>query len=298
MIIQDSQLRLLDALATYRYLIPRQLLRLGVCRSRPYLYSILRDLEQTERPLVRKITYGVHPLAGRLPKVLCLTRHGAELLADIHHTSAETYFYPRRHVSPLRHDYFHRTATVDFQIELNRFAEAGGRLAFFQAYFHHTSERGTHRSPGRPQARTRVPLAGGVLVPDAVFRLELPTGDAWLFALEVKNGSDTSAVLRQGENHIRALEEGVLSTKYGFPSAYRVLWVFDRYWYDGAYRSAENPMYAAMRALAERKEWSEFFPCFAFTTLERLTTSFADQWFYVRPNGVIEQGRGGIFDTR
>lgn len=56
-------------------------------------------------------------------------------------------------------------------------------------------------------------------------------------------------------------------------------------------------MYAVMRALAERSEWAAFLPCFAFTTLERLTTHFANEWFYVRANGVIEQGRGGIFDT-
>ncbi|MGC1953892.1 MAG: hypothetical protein WA970_15255 [Gammaproteobacteria bacterium] len=36
MIIPDSQLRVLEELAVYRYLIPRQLIRLGICRSLPY----------------------------------------------------------------------------------------------------------------------------------------------------------------------------------------------------------------------------------------------------------------------
>ncbi|MGZ8997123.1 MAG: hypothetical protein ACXW3P_11655 [Rhodospirillales bacterium] len=298
MIIPDSQLRVLEELAVYRYLIPRQLIRLGICRSLPYLYAILRDLETGERPLIRKIEYGVHPTAGRLAKVLYLTRQGAELLADYLSIAPETAFYPKQHNNPYRNDYFHRTATIDVQIELNRFAAASGfALPYFHAYFHKTgANRGT-APHGRLQAMTKVRLASGAIVPDAIFRLDPVSGPPWLFALEIKNGADTGAALRQIEGHIRALEDGALSARYGFAQAHRTLFVFSRYWHGTDYRSAEGPMYAVMRALAERTKWAAFLPCFAFTTLERLTTDVANEWFYVRANGVNEQGSGGMFDA-
>lgn len=294
MIIQDSHLKLLSALGRYRYLTQRQLLRLAVCRSASYLARILRELEQTAQPLVRSFRYGVHPLAGRLPRVYVLTRAGAERLADARREPVDAYFHARAQAPPLRHDYFHRLATIDFQIELTAALPTLGQLQWFEAYFHH-APRGAGR-PGRPRALSQVTIGKEVLVPDAVFRIDTARQSAWLFAVEVKNGNDTGAMLRQADKHIRALEEGVLSTNYAFPSAHRVLWVFDRYWYDGEYRPAEPPLHAAMRAVGQRQEWREFLPCFAFSTLERLKTDFAREWFYVRPGGLIEQGSGGMFE--
>jgi hypothetical protein len=60
-------------------------------------------------------------------------------------------------------------------------------------------------------------------------------------------------------------------------------------------RFLKNPMYAVMRAFGEQREWSEFFPFFAFTTLERILKDFAAEWFYMRDNGVINRGKQGIF---
>lgn len=291
MIIQDSHLQALAALGHYRYLTRQQLLRLGVCRSASYLARILRELELTAAPYLRSFRYGVHPLAGRLPRIYALTRDGAELLSDTYRQDASEFFFPARQAAPLRHDYFHRLATIDFQIELTRAAPTIGALRWFQAYFHHSpSPSGT----GRPRSLTRVPLGKDTIVPDAVFRLDSRGRGAWLFALELKNGNDTGALLKQAEKHVRALEAGVLSEHYAFPSAYRVLWVLDRYWHEGQYRTAEQPLYAAMRAIGERKEWREFLPCFAFTTLERVQTDFVKEWFFVRPDGVIEQGKEGM----
>lgn len=297
MILHDSHRKVLEAVADYRYLTPAQLQRLGVSRSRAWLWRVLRELEAGERPLLKKLEYGVHPVAGKLPKINCLSAAGATTVAAARGCPPEAIYYPRQLTSRFRSDYFHRTATIDVQIELTRYAEEIGRLAWFAAYFH---KRGANRGTapgGRLQALTRVELPTGAIIPDGLFRLETATGQDWLFALEVKNGYDTAAVLTQLEGHITALESGALSAQFGFPAAHRVLVVFNGYWHGDAFKPADAPMYAAMQALAGQRAWSEFRRFFAFSTVERLQRDITGEWYYVRPSGLIEPGRGGIFDA-
>lgn len=297
MIIPDSHLRVLEHLAAYRYLTPQQFLRLGVSDSRQWLWRVLRQLESGERPLIRKIEYGVHPAAGKLPKVNYLAKSGAEELADGLGRDPRAIFYPKQHTNLFRNDYFHRTATIDFQIELARYVRSVGALPWFHAYFHKQGSNRAAVPANRLQAVTKVKLQRFSIIPDGIFRLDTADGNPWLFALEVKNGADTGAALQQIEGHIEALEEGAVSSQFGFSKAHRVLFVFSEYWHGIQRLPADNPMYALMRALAERREWSEFLPFFVFSTIERLQRDFASEWYYVRPSGVIEPGRGGLFDA-
>lgn len=172
-----------------------------------------------------------------------------------------------------------------------------GALPWFHAYFHKQGSNRTTLPNNRLQAVTKVKLQRFSIIPDGIFRLDTADGNPWLFALEVKNGADTGVALQQIEGHIEALEEGAVSSQFGFSKAHRVLFVFSEYWHGMQRLPADNPMYALMRALAERREWSEFLPFFAFSTIERLQRDFASEWYHVRASGVIEPGRGGLFEA-
>jgi hypothetical protein len=181
-------------------------------------------------------------------------------------------------------DYFHRNATVDFQIELRSFAGAHGvEVEFFHTYFDTT---GANRNPDpaeRLQRLTKVPLDDGFFIPDAIFAVRPPDGSRYLYALEVYNGLDTGRVHGQLTKHRRALEEGRLSELHRYPHAHRVLCVFEN----------DN----ALRAAAERLKGDPVFAVggmrnqFAFSTLPALRQDFAAGWEFFEP------GRACIFDV-
>lgn len=54
-------------------------------------------------------------------------------------------------------------------------------------------------------------------------------------------------------------------------------------------------MREVMKRLAESRDLTDYYPFFAFSTLERLRCDFLREWFYVRKNGTIEQAHNSIF---
>jgi hypothetical protein len=296
MLLSDSQVRVLGELATYRYLTVPQLVRLGVSPNRTYVRAVLRDMECAPLPLIRKIEYGAYGGTGRLPKFVYLTKRGAEQLAEYRQIEPETVFYPKQHGNPFRNDYFHRTATIDFQIELNRFADGKGNIPFYHAYFY---KEGSNRGGGmRLQSKTKVCFERKFIIPDAVFRFNVPGWHDWLFAVEVKNGFDTKATFAQICRHIDAIGSEAIEKAFSFPKRpVRVLFVFSEYWRKMERRSAESPMREVMKRLAESRDLTDYYPFFAFSTLERLRCDFLREWFYVRKNGTIEQAQNSIFDA-
>jgi hypothetical protein len=296
MLLSESQIRVLSELATYRYLTVPQLVRLGVSPNRTYVRSVLLEMESAQKPLIRKIEYGAYGGTGRLPKFVYLTKWGAEQLAEYRQAEPETVFYPKQHGNPFRNDYFHRTATIDFQIELNRFAVGNGNIPFYHAYFY---KEGSNRGGGmRLQSKTKVRFEREYIIPDAVFRFDVPGRHDWLFAVEVKNGFDTKATFAQIRRHVDAIASEAIEKAFAFPERpVRVLFVFSEYWRRMERKSAENPMREVMKRLADSRDLMDYYPFFAFSTLKRLRCDFLREWFYVRQNGAIEQVQNGIFDA-
>jgi hypothetical protein len=280
----ESNLQVLEYLHTYRFLTAPQFFRLGVTSHIESTRRTLRCCLSGGRKYVAAAEFGALPRRGRLPRVYYLTKHGAELLADVWRVDPATINYPVG--TPLYfRDYFHRNATTDFQIELRQFAGAHeAEVEFFHTYF---DTRGANRSAdpaARLQRLTKVPLGDSFFIPDAIFAVRPPDGSRYLYALEVYNGIDTGRVHRQLTKHRRALEEGRLSELHRYPQAHRVLCVF------------ENDH--ALRAAAERLRADPAFAVggmrnqFAFSTLDALRKDFATGWEFFQP------GRACIFDTQ
>lgn len=118
------QQQVLEALADYHYLVPAQMVRLGLSQSTGAMRRTLRrfefelpgaagDMLSNPRSAIGAIRAGVDREAGRLARMFYLTRYGAETVAEIRQTEPEQIFYPRGDRLVLA-DVPHRRLTIDF----------------------------------------------------------------------------------------------------------------------------------------------------------------------------------------
>ncbi|MGZ9053078.1 MAG: hypothetical protein ACXW3N_13020, partial [Rhodoplanes sp.] len=212
-------------------------------------------------------------------------RLGATLVADARQTEPEAIFYPRGDMFALA-DVPHRRLTIDFRIELDRFAAAHGcAVEFYHQYFRTTGANRGEAADGRLRRLTRIdfppPLAARLrkpfFMPDGVFALRTPAKRV-LFLLEAYRGIDTGRVMRQLDWHVVALGEGLPSLQYGFQTAHKVLLVFE----------GESALAAVLQRLLTRTDLDAFRGLIACSTIARLQADFAD-WHFVR-QGEIPAG--------
>ena len=245
------------ALARYRFLTAPQLLRIGVSSSRRYLYKSLHRLAARRPHILRSIAFGVHAEKGHLPALYYLTPAGSQLLAEA--DREESVPVPER-VHRFANDYFHRVNTIDCHIAVCLWAtRASNTIEFFHTYFDHSDSR---------KPRTQVRLSKGFIVPDAVFRLVDPSGQARLFALEMYNRRETHRVEQQVARYLRALKHEAIEEAYHHPAALRVLCVFD-----------EPPaLDLVLERLTRQPDFQSFAAQFFFKTLPGLSADFFSGW--------------------
>jgi hypothetical protein len=281
--LPDTNLSVMEQLHTYRFLTPSQMVRLGITS---HMNSLRRTLRRFEigRKYVDYTEFGVFQKLGRLPRVYYLTEGGAKYLAEAWRVDPKEINYPRG-VKLFSRDYFHRSATIDFHIELRMFAERfHANVEFFHTYFDTKGANRAEDPENRLQRLSKVPLGkDGFFIPDSIFSLRTADGERYLYAVEIYNGIDTKRVHTQMEKHIIALGEGKISDLYGFPNAHRVLCIFE----------SDAALMAAEKRLREDELFSEQMrKQFALSTLSRLRGNFACNWQF------LEKGRNTIFDTK
>jgi hypothetical protein len=262
--LTNKNILVMEHLQTYRYLTAAQMVRLGVANQRENIYKILNRFKTEQRPLVQSINFGVLPNYGKLSSVHCLTRYGAAALAEMKRLEIEAIPYPKN-AKHFRQDYFHRINTIDFHIELRRWAKkAGIRVPFFDTYFEAT---GSARK-GNLELKTKVDLEKGALVPDANFLIELPNREKRLYTLEIHNGRQTKRTIKQLERHIEAIEQGSLSAKYKIKRACRVVSIYDSV--QGL--AAAHSRIQKMPRFQKRNGW------FLLKTLDQVKSEFFPRW--------------------
>jgi len=290
------QLEVLEALADYHYLMPAQMVRLGLSTSVWAMRSILNrfDFEirgenggkmRNNKAEIGAIKAGVDRDSGRIARMYYLTRSGAEVVAERRQVNPESIFYPKGDKLVLA-DIPHRRLAIDFRIELDFFVnKAGFAVEFYHHYFRSSgANRGTNPDE-RLRKLTRIDFPEEVVKrckkpffwPDGIFALRSKEKRV-LYLVEACRGIDTGRVMRQLDWHVVALEHGLPSLKYGFDTANKVLLVFE----------GESALAAVLRQLLLRTDLDAFRGLIACSTLERLRGNFED-WYYVR-QGNIEAG--------
>ncbi len=222
-------------------------------------------LKKLPKPLMASITFGVHPMLGKLGSVHHLTTHGAVLLRE-HLGEEYSIRYPKGSSGLFRQDYFHRLHTIDVHIAFAQWAEKNGmKITYFKTYFDKLS---TGKENGY-RAETYVLIdSKEYLIADALCVLETGRRKE-LYAIELYNGNDTNRVHQSLFAHLKALNNGQPSGQFGLNYGSRVLCVFE---YD-------NYKQMAMKRLCEDSRFAAAKAHFLFLSLEEMNASTFGEWW-------------------
>ncbi len=271
--LSESKLKILESLAKYKFLTTKQFLRLGIVKYRSNLVPLLKDLRDRQRPLISRVSFGIHPKYGRLEDVYYLTKWGVRFLIENLNYEKDKIRYPIGTSSLFFRDYFHRIYTVDFHIEYSLWAKRNEyNILFFYTYFDKVgANRSKHKK--RLEALTKIELNNGedYIIADAISMFETPERK-YLFSLEVYNGKDTKRIINQLKKHIIALSEGKPSLQYNFKRGSRVIAVFE----------LENTMKAVLDRINKEEDFEEFEDYFLFKTIDDVKKDFFNHWFNLK----------------
>lgn len=279
--INDRDMRILEALATYKYLVPYQLLTLGIAGHAKTIQRHLKLLreESPRRRLVQFKQWGWEQGVGNRHTCYALSERGAAVLADYFEVDPARIEYPRGKMV-FERDYFHRLNTIDTQIAIRLWAKSSGaRIESMHSYLNSVGANRTGRQSAgeRLHNKTRTALSDGFFVPDGVCLFE-HGGKRRLAAIEIHNRNKTYRVLDQLQRHISALAEGALSKAYGHDKANFVLSVFED----------EGTMRATIRMLRQTSDFMNFLPLFHFAPIARVREDVRTAW--IDGNGVPVAG--------
>lgn len=269
--IKDKDLKILEALARYKYLAPYQLLKLGIAGHMKTIERYLKKMRE-ENPRHRLIQFkkwGWEQGIGNRHTCYALSERGAAVLAEYYECDISRIEYPKGKMV-FERDYFHRLNTVDTQIAIRLWVQqAGAKIEVFHTYLNSTGAQrsGRANSGERFQNKTRTVVGEGFFVPDGVCLFE-HEGKRRLLAIEIHNRNKTYRILEQLQKHMVALEESALSNAYGHDKANFVLSVFEE----------EGTMRATIKALRQADGFENFLPLFHFATVDTVKEDVRTAW--------------------
>lgn len=264
----ESQLKVLESLARFKFLTSVQLLDLGVRGNLTNTRNELRKLRDLDK-LIDRAEFGTVPPYGRLPDVYYLTKSGVRFLVDHLDYDEGGIKYPDRPTSMFQRDYFHRVATVDFFIAFRQWCDSKGySVDVCDTYFDKIGANAGNSPLQKLEARTKIFFEDGdYLIPDGAVIFEARDREHF-FLFEYYAGADTKRVIGQLEKHALAISEGAPSTKYGTDRGNFVVCAFE----------SENAMNAVMKRMQENTVFTAFKKHFRFKSIDGVKTSFYDGW--------------------
>ena len=268
---RDYPLEALRLLSRYHYLTIEQMVALDLAGSEKAAWNIVTRNMAGNKPYVGRVKYPPSPVEGKLHDMYYLTKQGAARVIELLNIEPDQVHYPKGKPPKLQ-DYFHRRATIDFHIELDRLVEShNGEVNFFHTYFDKTGANRNQDPASRLRALSKIPVGEYFLIPDANFFVTSPNNDEYLFTAEIYNGRDTKRVLQQLDKHRYLLDEGSISAHYKLgQTGWRVLSVFE----------TTAAMNAVIKRFAANPDLMRYQDYFAFSTLDKLRVSFAHNWLY------------------
>lgn len=260
--LAEEPRKALVALAAFRFLTPKQFVRLGVAASDTVMRDyVLNRLERRARPLAKAAT-----LSRWLPKVHYLTKHGAEELATMYKIPLEEFNYPIGQVQFGERMAKHRFAQVDFHIGLRQWAATrGAQIGVSDMDF---DVSGSRRGGNfEPLTTINLPNSDRPVIADGIFSVCLNQTPI-LYALEIHRTTQTKAVTAQIKRYMDVLENGALSFKYGvqFPAVVCSVHTLD------------NVLRGVKKHLIATPDFPAFKNLFLFNTTEQLAKDFSEGW--------------------
>ena len=265
--ITESQIRVLESLAEFKFLTVAHMQTLGVQSHAQNIRTSVRALERSAYIGVRDL--GALPTYGRLKKIFYLKNKGKKFLVDHDIMEEESIRIPSEKGRKIvERDYKHRLSVIDAHIALNRWLKNFEDTAIVHrsSYF---DQHGSQRNNDTVK-HNKVILSEGkkeYIIPDflAVYRIN---NNTHAIALEQHNGKDTKKLLKQISAYCTAIENGSISDHLNIQKAVRILVVFEH----------ESIMQATIARLDEVEGIRDFGNHFYFKT--GVETNF-NEWFDV-----------------
>lgn len=260
-----SQSQILEALAKYKFLTTGQLLQLGIMSDRANLNKQIALLRKYYKPLIASITFGVHPQLGKLENIHHLTAFGAGVLWEQYGEQYAVRFPKGGGNGLFRQDYFHRIHTVTIHIHFEQWAKQNFmEIVYFRTYF---DKIATGKENGY-RAETMIKMdEKEYLIADAICLLESVRRKE-LYAIELYNGNDTNRVYHSLFQHLKALNNGEPSGRFGLQYGSRVLCIFE--W--------DSYKLQAMKRLQEDARFAAALEHFLFLSLEEMQAHSLKEW--------------------
>ncbi len=268
--LSENDIKALEALATYQYLSPSQMEKLGVGKKREYIRQhTLARLTRGKSSLVKFQDFGVIAGIGRLERIYFLSEHGAREVAEFSQCELSEVCYPKYGLR-YQNDYFHRKAFVDFHIWLRQWVESheDAELDFFHPYFvKDRSKRSINNFKFKP-SDYRSPFDRLTIEPDGIFRLQ-SGNKTQLMAVEIHRKPDTKIICKQLDQLIEAMseEQNLIAERFSHQGPIQILSVHEHL------RSFK----AVQARLMQMNDFEAFLPLFHFNLMENVREN-KGQW--------------------
>ena len=265
--MSESELKIIEALARYKFLTVSQLDFLNILKNKMGLYQRLRELRSGKKPFIKNNVFGIMAGKGRLEDFYFLEKRGKDFLIEDLDYKEENIKIPKGTSSLFLRDYFHRMETINFYLYLDRFLlQNESHIIFLDYYF---DKIGNNRSKKNLRAKNKIDIeeTGGYIIPDIVTKFRYKK-EPYLFFFEQHNGKDTKKLLKQLYYHLLAIEQGAGAEKYQMKKSHRVAVVFE----------FEGILKATLKRIEKIAEFEGFEKFFIFKTNEELKKDFFNGW--------------------
>jgi len=266
--LKENQILAIKLLAIYKYLTSSQLVKMGVFKRRSYLTNALKILLDSKQPLIAK--HDFNPMNGKLESFYYLTKYGAKFLMEELDYLEKDIKVPRGLLKVYLKDYFHRKATIDFNIYLQQWlSKENGKMVLVNYYFDKIGNNKGDNKSNYVTASNKIILKDGTsFSPDinSVFAID---GKEYIILLEQHNGKDAKRLYEQLLIHINAIVEKVVSNKYNYKNkAHKVVVVCE-------FESVKTSVIKNLQNLNGIEHYTNFF---IFKSNTELKEDFYNNW--------------------
>jgi hypothetical protein len=266
--MSESELKILEALARYKFLTVSQLDFLNILKNKVGLYARLRELRAGKKPYIRSNVFGIMPGKGRLEDFYFLDKRGKEFLIENLGYTEDKIKIPKGRATLFQRDYFHRKRTIDFFLYFDNFLikNENSHIIFLDYYF---DKIGDNRKAKNLTAKNKIEIeeTGGGFIPDIITKFRYK-GVPYLFFIEQHNGKDTKKLLKQLYYHLLAIEQGAGAEKYNMNKSHRVVVIFE----------FESILNATIERVQQIQDFQGFEKFFIFKTSKDLEKDFFNNW--------------------
>jgi len=271
----DTQIEILKAIATYKYMTVSQLDKLKIVKHKVSIYRVLNKLKNGSKALISYQDFNFNPRVGKLEQLLYLSKHAKNLLVEEVGINENKIRIPSSNTL-INQDYFHRIWTIDFHISLDIYLKLnGGFIYFFDCYFD-KAKKIAGAKYARAKNRIDIQVNQKFIVPDGVVKFKYKNRD-YLYLFEQHNSKDSGKIMTQILNHCLVIQESGAKEKYKFDRNNRVVIVFE-------FESTKN---AVIKRAMNNPSFEKFKNFFLLSSNEGISKDFENNWVNLNAEKIL-----------